>query len=443
MYPAHREASGGTDPEPETLAVMKWLMEYPFVLSANLHGGSLVANYPYDDSVTGQDHIYSPSPDDKLFVELAYKYARAHPKMWKTGRRCGLSADGDTFLNGITNGADWYHLAGGMQDWQYIHTNCLEITIEMGCYKFPTNDMLPTMWDEHKYSFLSFLEMASKGVYGLILDANGKPAPNATVAVEQGKVIRATKDGEYWRMLSPGKHRLRVEAPGLESEIFDVTGGHDAIRHDFALNECGTREGNDPVIMRGNGNILHSCGWHFAKVIFCMLFSSAAAIIKKFSHQSCSGEFELDTDIHLLMAPILKTGDVIERLQRFNPAVVLAISDGFVETITFSPLTNQPRLFNKDSVDKSLTKAIGYGTDCGKPLRDSRVALAMDDLRLHAAFELGIAMGCDNSTDMAKKAATIGTVVDMLKKTITLDSVQEYSVVPSANPADHFTPDQV
>ncbi|KAK6016494.1 hypothetical protein OSTOST_18023, partial [Ostertagia ostertagi] len=77
-----------------------------------------------------------------------------------------------------------------------------------------------------------------------------------------------------------------------------------------------------------------------------------------------------------------------------------------------------------------------------RPIRDAKVALAMDDLRLHSAFELGIALGCDNSTNLEKKAATVGTVVDMLKKTMTLDTVEEYSVVPSANPGDHFTPDQ-
>lgn len=104
----HKEASGGMYPEPETRAVMKWLLQYPFVLSANLHGGSLVANYPYDDSDTGQDGIYTATSDDKLFVQISYQYARAHTNMWKTGRRCGLSDNGDVFLHGITNGAGWY-----------------------------------------------------------------------------------------------------------------------------------------------------------------------------------------------------------------------------------------------------------------------------------------------------------------------------------------------
>ena len=47
--------------------VRRWLEEIPFVLSANIHGGALVANYPFDGSTDGHRRK-SLTPDNAVFV---------------------------------------------------------------------------------------------------------------------------------------------------------------------------------------------------------------------------------------------------------------------------------------------------------------------------------------------------------------------------------------
>lgn len=144
--------------EPETNHTMNWIKTNPFVLSANIHGGSLVANYPYDDNPSGRTE-YTPSPDDDVFEKLALTYSFAHPTMhlenppWEC-----KNVPPDRFKNGVTNGANWYNVAGGMQDFNYVHSDCLEITLELGCNKFPKNDALPKYWEENKHALVKFIE---------------------------------------------------------------------------------------------------------------------------------------------------------------------------------------------------------------------------------------------------------------------------------------------
>ena len=60
--------------QPETRAAMAWAQAYPFVISAGLHGGSLVANYPFDDNKEKQT-VYSKCPDDAVFIQISEAYS--------------------------------------------------------------------------------------------------------------------------------------------------------------------------------------------------------------------------------------------------------------------------------------------------------------------------------------------------------------------------------
>lgn len=63
--------------EPETIAIIRWIKSIPFVLSANLHGGALVANYPFDSSMGNENSNPQASytPDNEVFVLLAKTYS--------------------------------------------------------------------------------------------------------------------------------------------------------------------------------------------------------------------------------------------------------------------------------------------------------------------------------------------------------------------------------
>ena len=59
------------------------------------------------------------------------------------------------------------------------------------------------------YSMLHFTNMVHIGIKGQILNEKGDFIPNATVKVQgNGKSVKTTKRGEYWKILPPGNYTL-------------------------------------------------------------------------------------------------------------------------------------------------------------------------------------------------------------------------------------------
>lgn len=45
-----------------------------------------------------------------------------------------------------------------MQDFNYLHTNCFEVTVELGCDKFPPEDELFPVWNDNQEALIVFME---------------------------------------------------------------------------------------------------------------------------------------------------------------------------------------------------------------------------------------------------------------------------------------------
>lgn len=53
-----------------------------------------------------------------------------------------------------------------MQDFNYIYSNCFEITIELSCCKFPPPSVLTHEWESNRESMLTYMENVHMGIKG-------------------------------------------------------------------------------------------------------------------------------------------------------------------------------------------------------------------------------------------------------------------------------------
>ena len=211
--------------QPETRAVMQWSWNHNFILSANMHSGALVANYPFDGPFTGQ---YSATPDDNTFIELALAYSENHNNMYNSS----------VFDNGITNGAEWYALSGGMQDWNYIWENNFEITLEQYDTKWPNANLLDQLWEENRESMISYIEKVHSGINGIVLDSETSQPLNASIAINNINYTIKTdsENGDYYRLLTPGQYNITFYSIGYIPQEHQISITDNALELNINLN---------------------------------------------------------------------------------------------------------------------------------------------------------------------------------------------------------------
>ncbi|XP_077354154.1 adipocyte enhancer-binding protein 1 [Festucalex cinctus] len=238
----------------ETKAIISWMERTPFVLGANLQGGEKLVTYPFDmqrpqisvsdnrrwnaDDEMSEDTwariqrqnegALRETPDEVMFRWLAMSYAHSHLSMTEV-QRGSCHGDDVTRGQGITNGANWKPMVGSMNDFSYLHTNCLEISIFLGCDKFPHESELPLEWENNREALLSFIEQVHRGIKGVVKDMEGNALANATISVEgiRHDVITAPS-GDYWRLLNPGEYRVTAKADGYTPQTRLCVVGYDS-----------------------------------------------------------------------------------------------------------------------------------------------------------------------------------------------------------------------
>ena len=99
-----------------------------------------------------------------------------------------------------------YTAKGSMQDFNYLFSNCMEITVELSCEKNPPADSLQSEWELNREPLMAFLEASLGAARGqVVTQEDGKPADKAVVRVSgHGKDVVTTSRGEWWRILTPG-----------------------------------------------------------------------------------------------------------------------------------------------------------------------------------------------------------------------------------------------
>ncbi|KAN0038898.1 hypothetical protein ACTA71_001090 [Dictyostelium dimigraforme] len=199
--------------QPEVQAIIDWSNDRNFVMSANLHGGSLVANYPFD-STRANDNGYGfgiqyPTTDDVVFRKMALTYSLNHAKMYQSKE----------FLGGIVNGAKWYTLRGGMQDYNYDFTNGMEITLELSPEKIPKSIELNRFWNDNRNALVKFISLPlTMSIYGRVTNFENQNLFAQIQISNIDKIVTTDpSNGYYSRLLDDGFYNVTVSCFGYKS----------------------------------------------------------------------------------------------------------------------------------------------------------------------------------------------------------------------------------
>lgn len=130
----------------ENTAMIAYVSQHRFVLSANLHGGAEVMNYPWDSYRTSQ----RPHPDADWWKAVGKRFV-------DTTRTYNSQRFRDVNSAGVIEGGDWYVISNGRQDYMNEVHGCHEITMELSSQKTLPSSSLCSYWNWMCHSLINYI----------------------------------------------------------------------------------------------------------------------------------------------------------------------------------------------------------------------------------------------------------------------------------------------
>jgi len=195
--------------QPETIAMMEFMRSRHFVLSASLHGGAELVNYPWD--TWAKFH-----PDDAWYQFVSRQYAdTAH--LFCSGYMTDM-------VNGITNGFAWYSIAGGRQDYVNYFLHQREVTLELSRDKIPVADTLLWFWECNHRSLYNYIEQSLFGITGTVTDRITGKSVRSKIEIPGHDSLNSyvwsdSITGGFSRMIKEGTYDLNISASGYKDTL--------------------------------------------------------------------------------------------------------------------------------------------------------------------------------------------------------------------------------
>ena len=138
-------------------------------------------------------------------------------------------------------------------DFDYWRYGNLDLNIDMGCCFYPPVKELSMIFEQNRKSMIEYLKLANTGIRGIVKFEDEIRAKHVTIKIDgRNPFIKTNKNGEYFKILLPGKYSLRVglDCKDIYETVFEISNKTRLIEFNITLSNKLFRQYRDQALNR-------------------------------------------------------------------------------------------------------------------------------------------------------------------------------------------------